>query len=103
MNLSDAIAQAVTRLYDSSDPVDLEAADELANHPTGGKPTEEGGVSERDARILALAHEWEDVDEIELDQETKISEGEDNGAWVRAWVWVDFAGTDLDKEGGMIV
>jgi len=30
--------------------------------------------------------------------ETQISEGSDNGAWVRAWVWVDFSNTLLDKE-----
>ena len=30
--------------------------------------------------------------------ETQISEGSDNGAWVRAWVWVDFSDTPLDKE-----
>ena len=30
--------------------------------------------------------------------ETQISEGADNGAWVRAWVWVDFSDTPLDKE-----
>lgn len=30
--------------------------------------------------------------------ETQISEGSDNGAWVRAWVWVDFTDTVLDKE-----
>ena len=38
---------------------------------------------------------------VEIDDdidETSISEGEDNGAWVKAWVWVDFEGTDLDKE-----
>lgn len=39
---------------------------------------------------------------IEIDDyitETSISEGiDDNGAWVKAWVWVDFEGTDLDKE-----
>ena len=23
---------------------------------------------------------------------------EDNGAYVQAWVWVDFSGTQLDKE-----
>jgi DNA/RNA-binding domain of Phe-tRNA-synthetase-like protein len=22
---------------------------------------------------------------------------DDNGAWVKAWIWVDFAGTELDK------
>lgn len=27
-----------------------------------------------------------------------IREGDDNGAWVKAWVWVDFEDTLLDKD-----
>jgi hypothetical protein len=37
-------------------------------------------------------------DECELAEPVAISEGEDNGAWVQAWVWVSFGGTSLDKE-----
>ena len=33
-----------------------------------------------------------------LDAHVMVSEGEDNGAYVRAWVWVSFEGTPLDKE-----
>ena len=29
-----------------------------------------------------------------------VSEGDDNGAWVKAWVWVSFADTDFDKDTG---
>jgi hypothetical protein len=35
---------------------------------------------------------------VEVDDDAKVSEGYDNGAYVQAWVWVDFADTDLDKE-----
>ena len=36
-------------------------------------------------------------DTLEIDGEPKVSEGDDNGAWVAAWIWVDFSGTSLDK------
>jgi hypothetical protein len=35
---------------------------------------------------------------LEVDLDAVVSEGDDNGAYVQAWVWVDFADTDLDKE-----
>jgi hypothetical protein len=35
--------------------------------------------------------------EIEVDSDALISEGEDNGCYVSAWVWCDFSGTELDK------
>ena len=62
-------------------------------------------TSERDEMIIDLAIEqglFTDG-EVELGNEgdtAMVSEGDDNGAYVRAWVWVDFAGTDLDKETG---
>jgi hypothetical protein len=34
----------------------------------------------------------------EIDEDAVVSEGDDNGAYVAAWVWVPFSGTDLDKE-----
>lgn len=56
---------------------------------------------ERIDAILQLAIDQYHKDgEIELtdnDSADDISEGDDNGAYVRAWVWVDFEGTDLDK------
>lgn len=36
--------------------------------------------------------------EVEVDRPIITSEGDDNGTYVMAWVWVDFAGTELDKE-----
>ena len=57
---------------------------------------------DRIANIVALANESDLVDNdggVEIDDNTAIvSEGGDNGAYVQAWVWVDFSGTDLDKE-----
>lgn len=61
--------------------------------------------AERDAAILDLAvnnYPWSDG-EIEMgspgdEPGAMVSEGEDNGAYVRAWVWVSFEGTPLDKD-----
>lgn len=55
----------------------------------------------RNGPISALAVQQHHRDgECEVDDDPIVSEGEDNGAYVQAWVWVDFAGTDLDKTGG---
>ncbi len=37
--------------------------------------------------------------ELEIDDNAVVSYGGDNGAYVQAWLWVDFAGTSLDEEG----
>jgi hypothetical protein len=36
--------------------------------------------------------------ELEIDDNALVSHGDDNGAYVQAWVWVGFAGTKLDKD-----
>ena len=46
------------------------------------------------ARALPLVREGE----CEVDDNAKLSEGDDNGAYVQAWIWVTFSGTPLDKE-----
>jgi hypothetical protein len=50
-------------------------------------------------RIFELASQYAKEGEIEFDciGPEDISEGDDNGAYVRAWFWVSFEGTDLDK------
>lgn len=50
-------------------------------------------------KILELASEdprLKDGD-LELDNGAKVSEGDDNGAYVQVWMWVPFEGTKLDK------
>ncbi len=50
-------------------------------------------------RIRELAfEEYQDEGTIEIEPNGYVSEGDDNGAYVQAWVWVDFHGTDLDRE-----
>jgi len=36
--------------------------------------------------------------ELEIDENAVISHGEDNGAYVQAWVWVGFGGTRFDRD-----
>lgn len=50
----------------------------------------------RRVKIVALAKSEEGT--IEIDKNAEVSEGDDNGAYVQAWVWVSFHGTDLDKD-----
>jgi hypothetical protein len=53
---------------------------------------------DRVAEIVALAGGASTEGETEVDDNAIVSEGDDNGAYVSAWVWVSFAGTRLDKE-----
>ena len=50
-------------------------------------------------RIREMAAEkWHEDGKLEIDNDAEISEGDHNGAYVQAWVWVSFAGTEFDKE-----
>lgn len=51
---------------------------------------------ERDVFILASRLAKEGV--LEFDSDAVISMGDDNGAYVGSFSWVDFSGTPLDKE-----
>ena len=53
---------------------------------------------DRVAEIVAMADAASTEGETEVDDYAIVSEGDDNGAYVSAWVWVSFAGTRLDKE-----
>lgn len=41
--------------------------------------------------------------ELEIDDDAVASHGFDNGVYVQAWMWVDFANTALDKRTGVDV
>ena len=52
------------------------------------------------AQILDLARSHANVgDDLEIDDDAKVSMSDDNGCFVQAWMWVDFTDTPLDKEG----
>lgn len=52
----------------------------------------------RRAAIIELARQYHEEGDLELDANAKISEGDDNGAYVQMWKWVPFDGTALSKE-----
>lgn len=54
----------------------------------------------RRKKIIELARRSDKLrdGELELDDNAKISEGDDNGAYVQVWMWVPFDGTELDKD-----
>lgn len=68
----------------------LEALNELG----GSTPAER----DRLARIRDLAKEHESEGDLELDEDAVVSEGEDNGAYVQMWKWIDFSGTEFCKD-----
>jgi hypothetical protein len=54
---------------------------------------------DRRFEIVELAREqWHQEGSVEIDDEAKLSEGNDNGCYVAAWVWIDFAGTKFNKQ-----
>ena len=55
---------------------------------------------ERRLKIIKLAKAFESEGDLELDDDdiVVVSEGNYNGAYVQMWKWVDFSGTQLDKE-----
>jgi len=56
-------------------------------------------MASRKKKILELASNSPMLKdgELELDNNAKVSEGDDNGAYVQVWMWVPFDGTPLDK------
>jgi len=54
---------------------------------------------ERRFEIIELAREQRQEEGfVEIDDDARLSEGNDNGCYVGAWVWVNFADTKFDKE-----
>ena len=53
---------------------------------------------ERRFEIIDLAREQrQEEGSVEIDDDARLSEGNDNGCYVAAWVWADFAETKFDK------
>lgn len=71
------------------------AAEELPGLSIWGASPDTG----EDAEIAELAKQNALVEDgvLEIDTPTIISQGNANGAYVQAWLWVDFAGTKFDK------
>ena len=61
-----------------------------------------GERNDRERRIAELARErLTQEGELEIDEPTVLSEGDDNGTYIMAWAWVDFAEVpELDKVAG---
>lgn len=59
-----------------------------------------GEATNRELRIAQLARQLLNREgELEVDDRAVVSEGDDNGAYVMAWVYLDFSGlAGLDKE-----
>ncbi len=54
----------------------------------------------RRQKIVRLAREnYAREGDLEFDNDAKVSEGDDNGAYVQCWKWFPFTGTSFDKAG----
>ena len=55
-------------------------------------------AEERRFGIIELARQQRQEEGlVEIDDSAVLSEGNDNGCYVQAWVWVDFSGTKFEK------
>ena len=55
-------------------------------------------AEDRRLEIIEMARqERQSEGAVEIDDNAQLSEGTDNGCYVQAWVWVDFAGTQFDR------
>lgn len=63
------------------------------------KPKETKKEKVRNDQIREFAKTmYEDEGDLEIDETAVVSEGNDNGAYVQMWKWIDFAGTALCKD-----
>ena len=64
----------------------------------GKAPVTVDSNAERDADYVTRAREkYESEGEVEIDEEATISWGDDNGAYVQAWVWVEDVQVECDS------
>ena len=55
--------------------------------------------AERESKIRKLASDRLSKEgDLEFDDNSNVSEGNDNGAYVQCWKWIDFTGSALDKD-----
>jgi hypothetical protein len=80
----------------------LEALEEATGHCLELVTVRATNNTQRQAIIRELAaDEYHKDGSIEIDTFAEVSEGDENGAYVQAWVWVSFEGHDtLDKKRG---
>jgi hypothetical protein len=80
-------------------PRSNEAMELQARLMTNALNASDDGTDARMGAIREMARAQRHRDgEVEIDENAVVSEGDDNGAYVQAWVWVDFSGTPLDKD-----
>lgn len=107
ITLSEHESEVLRRTYndrmngDKSSPDDIAILDEITSRlmkEWDGIPST-AAEDHRRAAIIKLAHDRHARDgELEFDDNALVSEGNDNGAYVQGWRWVDFEGTEFDKE-----
>jgi hypothetical protein len=59
---------------------------------------ESATVSDEDRDIFVMAKGYARDGDLEFDTDAIISSGDDNGAYVGGFKWIDFSGTHLDKD-----
>jgi hypothetical protein len=90
----DEVAHVIDLLRNDKAEQSTQLAETLAN-----RKEEQEVQAQRNDRIIEMARDQHQVfGETEIDDGALVSEGDDNGAYVQSWIWVDFSDTELDKE-----
>lgn len=90
-----ADSELITSLPDATH-AEMNAIVALMN--SGHREPQSPEAIQREGEIREMARdEHQREGEVEIDDNAILSEGDDNGTYVQAWVWVDFAGTKFDK------
>lgn len=78
-------------------PLSLAEIDDLCETLNLGEAETEEQQARRLA-IIGLAGEQHASEDVGVDADARLAEGDDNGCHVSAWLWVSFSGTPFDKE-----
>lgn len=70
----------------------------MANEGTATETLSQQEIGRREIIDMARNDYGARDGELEIDDNAVVSHGEDNGAYVQAWVWVGFGGTRFDKD-----
>lgn len=66
------------------------------------RPVPTASVEGEEKLVAKARDEWEREGEVEFDDDPVVSRGEDNGAYVQAWVWVRDPDDDVVETGSFV-
>lgn len=88
--------------WSNSARAEMTRRDKAAESPTQADrlpdTIDDSGEARRNAIVTYAQSILAVEDTLEIDDNAKVSEGDENGCFVQAWAWLSFADTEFDKE-----